>query len=73
MKKYPKPLVVSFSGGKDSTAMLHHLIDNGQEIAAVIRFDGGWEYPELSYHLDLVEKLTKQTIITVRPDRKSVV
>lgn len=49
--------IVSLSGGKDSTAMLHMMIDRGISIKAVAFFDTGWEFPEMHDHIDLVENV----------------
>lgn len=37
----PQYIVVSFSGGKDSTAMLLHMIELGEHIDEVISADTG--------------------------------
>jgi 3'-phosphoadenosine 5'-phosphosulfate sulfotransferase (PAPS reductase)/FAD synthetase len=50
--------VISLSGGKDSTAMLHMMIDRKIPIHSVIFFDTGWEFPQMYDHIDLVEKKT---------------
>ncbi|MBQ9455040.1 MAG: phosphoadenosine phosphosulfate reductase family protein [Thermoguttaceae bacterium] len=38
--------VISFSGGKDSTALLHLMLERGEQIDEVIYFNGGWEWPQ---------------------------
>ena len=35
--------VISLSGGKDSTAMLHMMLERGESIHSVLFFDTGWE------------------------------
>lgn len=57
-KKIPLNNVVSLSGGKDSTAMLHMMLDRGESIHSVVFFDTGWEFPEMHEHIDLVEQKT---------------
>lgn len=52
---FPPKIVVSFSGGKDSTAMLLRLVEWGYPIAAVLFFDTGWEFPEMYNHIKKVE------------------
>ncbi|GAI98610.1 unnamed protein product, partial [marine sediment metagenome] len=37
--------IASFSGGKDSTAMLLRLIKEGWPLDEVVFFDTGWEFP----------------------------
>lgn len=50
--------IISLSGGKDSTAMLHMMLERGEKIHSVIFFDTGWEFPEMYDHIDLVERKT---------------
>lgn len=47
----PEYVVVSFSGGKDSTAMLLHMIEIGEHIDEVINVDTGMEFPEMYDHI----------------------
>jgi 3'-phosphoadenosine 5'-phosphosulfate sulfotransferase (PAPS reductase)/FAD synthetase len=54
---YPPKIVVSFSGGKDSTAMLIKLVESGYPISAVLFFDTGWEFPEMYRHIEKVEEI----------------
>lgn len=56
--------IVSFSGGKDSTAMLLMMIEKGMEIDEIIFLDTGVEFPEMYKHIEKVEiyidkKITK--------------
>ena len=60
--------VISFSGGKDSTAMLLLMIENGWPIDDIIFFDTGWEFPEMYDHLELVEVKTGYKITRVYPN-----
>lgn len=48
--------IISLSGGKDSTAMLHLMLDQDESIHSVIFLDTGWEFPQMYEHLDLIEK-----------------
>jgi 3'-phosphoadenosine 5'-phosphosulfate sulfotransferase (PAPS reductase)/FAD synthetase len=51
--------IVSFSGGKDSTAMLLLLLEQNKPIDEVVFFDAGsWDFPEMRHHIDKVEKYT---------------
>ena len=53
-----RPLVVSVSGGKDSTAMALWLIDQGlKDRCHWVFADTGWEHPEVYAYLDELEKL----------------
>ena len=59
--------VVSLSGGKDSTAMLLHMIDRGEKIADIVFFDTGWEFPQLYAHLEHLERMIGRRITRLRP------
>ena len=43
--------IVSFSGGKDSTAMLLMMIEKGMKIDKVIFCDTGAEFPQMYEHI----------------------
>lgn len=55
--------VLSLSGGKDSTAMLHMMLERGEQIHSVVWFDTGWEFPEMHDHVNLVEQKTGIEIV----------
>jgi 3'-phosphoadenosine 5'-phosphosulfate sulfotransferase (PAPS reductase)/FAD synthetase len=59
--------IVSFSGGKDSTAMLHLMIERGIAIDEVVFFDTGWEFPHMKDHLLLVQQKTGIQITKLQP------
>ena len=67
-RKQKTPQIVSFSGGKDSTAMLHMMLDRGEPVDHVIWFDTGWEFPEMAEHVKEVAYKTGLEITCVRPD-----
>lgn len=50
--------VVSFSGGKDSTAMLLKMIEEKIDIDCVLFCDTGLEFPQMYEHIDKVERET---------------
>ena len=54
--------VVSLSGGKDSTAMLLMLLERGEDIADIVFFDTGWEFPAMYEHLDKLENFIGRKI-----------
>jgi 3'-phosphoadenosine 5'-phosphosulfate sulfotransferase (PAPS reductase)/FAD synthetase len=58
--------VVSFSGGKDSTAMLHLLLEQGVDISHVMYFETEWDFPQMESHLCLVSKKTGLKIVRIR-------
>jgi 3'-phosphoadenosine 5'-phosphosulfate sulfotransferase (PAPS reductase)/FAD synthetase len=60
--------IVSFSGGKDSTAMLLKMIELKMPIDAVLYYDcTDFEFPQMAAHIALVEKNTGINIIKIRP------
>ena len=61
--------IISLSGGKDSTAMLHLMLEKGEPIHSVIFFDTGWEFPQMYDHLDLIEKKTGIEIVRLKPKK----
>jgi len=54
--KKPELHVVSLSGGKDSTAMLLRMLDEGMRVDIILFCDTGLEFPEMYEHLALLEK-----------------
>jgi 3'-phosphoadenosine 5'-phosphosulfate sulfotransferase (PAPS reductase)/FAD synthetase len=49
--------IISFSGGKDSTAMLLRMIELNYQIDEVIFADTTFEYPEMYKWIDKIEKI----------------
>ena len=66
---YNNNIVVSLSGGKDSTAMLHWMLEKNIPVHSVVFFDTGWEFPAMYTHLDLIEKKTGLNIIRLKPEK----
>lgn len=64
----PKLHVVSFSGGKDSTAMLLRMIEEGMPIDIILYCDTGLEFPEMEEHIRKVEQYIGREITTVRAE-----
>jgi 3'-phosphoadenosine 5'-phosphosulfate sulfotransferase (PAPS reductase)/FAD synthetase len=58
--------VVSFSGGKDSTAMLLRMMELGMPVDEIIFCDTGVEFPQMYEHLDRVEKYIKRPITRLK-------
>lgn len=52
--------VVSFSGGKDSTAMLLMMLEKGIKIDYILCCDTGMEFPEMYEHWKRVDEYIKQ-------------
>jgi 3'-phosphoadenosine 5'-phosphosulfate sulfotransferase (PAPS reductase)/FAD synthetase len=59
-------VVVCFSGGKDSTAMLLRMIELGEKIDYIIFADTDFEYPELYEYVNKIEKIIGRKIIRVK-------
>lgn len=61
---------VSFSGGKDSTAMLLRLIEMGEHIDEIVFADTGFEFPELYEYIDRIEEHIGRPITRLKPEDK---
>jgi len=61
--------VVSFSGGKDSTAMLLKMIEENIPIDCILFNDTGLEFPQMYEHIDKVERETGLSITRVKPEQ----
>lgn len=58
--------IVSFSGGKDSTALLLKMIENNMQIDEIIFCDTGVEFPEMYEHIKQVKKYINLPITTLK-------
>lgn len=54
--------ILSFSGGKDSTALLLKLIEENMQLDEIIWVDVGMEFPEMYDHINKVEDYIKRSI-----------
>lgn len=59
--------VLSFSGGKDSTALLRVILRENLPLDRILAFCSDWEYPEHEAHLKHVEQVEGVTIDRVKP------
>lgn len=71
--KWMKPVkpqlhVVSLSGGKDSTAMLLRMLEEGMRVDIILFCDTGLEYPQMYEHLDKLERNIGRPITRIRSD-----
>lgn len=57
----PKWIVVNFSGGKDSTAMLLNMLKIGEHIDEVICCDTGKEFPAMYRHISKIQKVVEDS------------
>ncbi len=62
-------LVVSLSGGKDSTAMLLMMIERKIPIHSAVFFDTGWEFPQMHDHIDKLESMIDVPIVRLKPEK----
>lgn len=60
--------IVSFSGGKDSTAMLLMMLERGVKVDRVINVDTTKEFPQMYEHIRKVERYIGLKIETVKID-----
>lgn len=65
----PEYHLVSFSGGKDSTAMLLGMIERGMQIDCILFCDTGLEFPAMYDHIAKLEKDMGTPITRVRADK----
>ena len=65
----PKLHVVSFSGGKDSTAMLLRMLDEGMPVDVILFCDTGLEFPAMYDHVAKVERDIGREITKLKPER----
>ena len=68
MEKKSDYHVVSFSGGKDSTAMLLHMLELGMPVDEIIFCDTGVEFPQMYEHINKVEKYIGRPITRLKPE-----
>ena len=66
--KKPELHIVSLSGGKDSTAMLLRMVEEGMRIDLIIFCDTGLEYPAMYRHLEKLEKNIGRPIVHISAD-----
>lgn len=61
--------IVSFSGGKDSTAMLLMMIERGMQIDEIYFCDTTLEFPELYEYINKIEDYIKIPIQKLHPEK----
>ena len=60
--------IVSFSGGKDSTAMLLLMLEKGMQVDEIIFCDTTVEFPEMYEHIKKVEKYIGRPITILKAE-----
>ena len=66
--KKPDFHLVSFSGGKDSTALLLRMLEENMPVDLILFCDTGLEFPQLYEHIDKVQKDIGREITRVKSD-----
>lgn len=61
--------VASFSGGKDSTAMVLKLIENNMPVDEIVFCDTGKEFPDMINHVKKVEKYIQRPIKILQSEK----
>lgn len=61
--------IVSFSGGKDSTAMLLMMIEQNMKIDEIIFLDTGVEFPQMYNHIKKVEMFINRPITILKSNK----
>ena len=64
-----KKYIVSFSGGKDSTAMLLMMLEKGLQIDDIVFMDTGVEFPEMYEHIEKVEKYINHKVTRLKAEK----
>lgn len=64
--------LVSFSGGKDSTAMLLHMMELKYPIDEVINIDTGMEFPAMYAHIAQIRKIVEEAGIKFKEFREAL-
>lgn len=59
-------IIVNFSGGKDSTAMLLHMLELGEHIDEVIYCDTYKEFPQMYNHIDNIKTIVKEKTLNLQ-------
>ena len=67
--KEPVLHIVSLSGGKDSTAMLLRMVEEGWPIDHILFCDTGLEFPEMYEHINKLESYTNLPITRLKSER----
>lgn len=65
--------IVSFSGGKDSTAMLLRMLEENMQVDEILFCDTGKDFPDMIEHIKKVEAYIKKNynkeIITLKSEK----
>jgi len=59
--------IVSYSGGKDSQAMVLMMLENNETIHSIVFFNTGWEFPQMLDNINKFEKYVGMKIVRLKP------
>ncbi len=62
--------LVSFSGGKDSTAMLLRMLEENWPVDEIVFIDTGKEFPEMYSHITKVQKYIGREVVTLKSEKE---
>ena len=62
--------IVSFSGGKDSTALLLMMLERGMKVDYIVCVDMGKEFPEMYKHWKQVEEYTGRKLTILKTSKE---
>ena len=65
-KDKPVLTLASVSGGKDSTAMLLRLLEEGRQVDEILFCDTGLEFPQMYAHLEKLERYIGRPITRLK-------
>lgn len=65
----PEKHIVSLSGGKDSTAMLLRMLEEGMPVDIILFCDTGMEFPGLYHHLERLEAYIGRPITRLKAEQ----
>lgn len=61
--------IISFSGGKDSTAMLLMMLEKEMQIDDIVFMDTGVEFPEMYEHIKKVETYINRNVTVLKAEK----
>lgn len=64
-----KNLIISLSGGKDSTALALLAMKKGWNIHSMVFFDTGWEFPGMYSHIKALARYVDFPLVRLEPKR----
>lgn len=69
LNKSKQNLIISLSGGKDSTTLVLLAAERGLRIHSIVFFDTGWEFPAMYSHIDKLSHKVNFPLVRLTPKR----